>query len=55
MALTTRSRRRLPVLTCLCAVALSVVAPVGDAFAQNRGSVRSTNRSSVRSKWPPAR
>ena len=40
------SGRRLPALTCLAAIALSVLVPVGDAFAQQRGSVRSTNRSS---------
>ena len=36
---------RLPALTCLLAIVLSVLVPVGDAFAQRRGSVRSTNRS----------
>jgi hypothetical protein len=41
-------RRRSPALTCLLAIVFSVLAPVGDAFAQraHRGSVRSTNRSS---------
>jgi hypothetical protein len=38
-------RRRFPVQTCLLAIVLSVLVPVGDAFAQQRGSVRSTNRS----------
>jgi hypothetical protein len=40
---------RRPALTCLLATILSVLVPVGDAFAQRasqRGSVRSTNRSS---------
>lgn len=37
------STRALP---CLVAMALSVLLPVGDAWAQQRGSVRSTNRSS---------
>jgi hypothetical protein len=42
-------RCRRPALTCLAAIVLSVLVPVGDAFAQRaaqRGSVRSTNRSS---------
>ena len=30
---------------CLMAMVLGVLLPVGDAFAQQRGSVRSTNRS----------
>jgi hypothetical protein len=44
----TRTCRR-PALTCLLATVLSILVPVGDAFAQRasqRGSVRSTNRSS---------
>jgi hypothetical protein len=45
MTLPFLSGRRLPALTCLAAIMLSVLVPVSDAFAQQRGSVRSTNRS----------